>query len=227
MSAFYYADDHKGKYLWKMTTPAPGPMPYPMSYFRVGQPREHDYRIFFDGYLDGFHVERLGFWMRQHDTVPEILYCPSSIKNAKFFLTYGNTWPTNKDVPGGFQLFMTSYQYFNMGEMKDPPPGSSYRGFARWLSKSDKMPTKYSDPGYLSLFGDIIEMRRIGHDEYWRIANHTKHGAKEYFEDDPDGMNVARIDGSVEWYNHASGHTEQFWAYTNYGEYYYWGDPDR
>ena len=90
-----------------------------------------------------------------------------------------------------------------------------------WLS-SYPMPTKMEHPGYLPLFGDV--MNPPG-DDYWRIAAHFRDGAKDFYQDSrhPDGTNNGLLDGSVHWYKHPA-ETEAVMSISTASDYYIlWG----
>lgn len=213
LSALMYAQDYEGKFIYKES----GGTWQPHIWWELHKPASVDYRIFFDGYLDGYKLKKPGEWTREYDHAPEVMFCPSAITKE---LGYGKTWPYN---PGStWAPFSTSYQYFNLGFYEN------IRNQASWLSDT-RMPLNASARSSTPIFGDLMESRDLSTGDFWRAANHFKSGFKEWeYEKDPEGMNSACVDGSVQWYRYGT-ETEEYWAMrggsASTPTAYVWGKP--
>ena len=223
ISAIYYADDNDGKFPQRGAFSGASTF-YAWNAGEQGGPYAEvtDHRYFWNGYLDAYVLKQRGV-ASPEDHAPKAMFCPAA---SETFIGYGNTWP----APDGY--YSTGYAYFSMGKIQEgaAPTGVNYD----WITIAE-MPTRMSDPGHLPLFGDILTeypeemMAQYGSPAMFRIVMHLTRGkAREWVEvddDDAEGVNNARCDGSVQWY--AMNATEIFWSSSgsNWKEYNYWGRP--
>ncbi len=217
LSALIYANDFDGKFLKKPV----GSANYPHIWWVAGLSAKVDNRAFFDGYLDGFVVGKLGEWTEGVDFAPEVMYCPMTEYASQPHFGFGKQWPTQQSP--GWRPFETSYAYFNLGELKDA--GSNV-----WQSKAD-MPKNMASKSSLPLFGDLIEIYGSIHDfndntGTFRQVNHFDNGFKEFVNADqelPEGMHNSCVDGSVLWYDYDD--CEIYYTAYNNQVQNVWGSP--
>ncbi len=111
------------------------------------------------------------------------------------------TWESGGDWDG---VYTMGYYYYVEGAL----PGV--------FVGTQPLPKRASDKGSLSLFGDEMEAR-TGLPWQWGEANHFDSGGSEYaVDEDPQGMNCARLDGSAEWFAFRGGPPDA--ARYDYGE---------
>ncbi len=192
MSFLLYAEDFDTKLPHKPANSVNYPHIWWYTTGGTTNPSVHDNRIFFDGYLDGFVLEKAGEWTEGVDKAPEVMYCPEVKRLNSPQFGYGRQWPTQQHA--GWRPFESSYSYFNQGDM----PGT-------WHSSSP-MPRKTTDRGSLPMFGDIIEIYGSNLDIWsrsnseFRQVNHFPRGFDEHIkpgDEWPMGMNQACLDGSA------------------------------
>ena len=211
LSARVYADDNDGKFP-RRTRLSPMDM---FAYWGVTyetlsteQAIASDQRFFWDGYVDGFTLVERGKNSPQ-DHAPKVMFCPAAAGTS---WEYGKTWPT--DPSNGY--YFINYSYYNLGEI------ASVSGTSWWESRT-KMPEKTTDRGGVPLFGDVMMYQ----EDYsmWRMANHVRNSkAAEWFEQDPEGSNIAYCDGSVEWSKYNENEMERCWG-NRWNQYTYWARP--
>lgn len=195
LAGIMYAQDHNGRFIYKES----GGTWQPHIWWELHKSANFDYRVFFEGYLDGYKLKKRGVWTKGYDHAPKAMFCPSAITKE---LGYGKTWPYSPT--SSWAPFQTSYQYFNLGFYEN------IRNQASWLSFA-KMPLTATAKSSTPLFGDLMEYRDLD-GGFWRAANHFKNGFKEWdYEGEPEGMNSACVDGSVRWYKYDS-ETEVYWG---------------
>lgn len=167
-----------------------------------------DMRHFWDGYISGYRLEERGK-KSARDFAPEVMFCPSS---KGTFLSFSGNWPDKNN------WFFTGYAYFNFGAI------ANVSGLSWWMSET-KMPKDAMTTNNAPLFGDIM-MRQEDYDAWRIVAHHKGDKAKEWVfdgEGDPAGVNNARCDGSVKWYNFKD--TEPCWG-NRWNQETYWGKPN-
>ena len=149
-------------------------------------------------------------------------FCPSVSKNDD---TYGYrnyekakelAWESGGPYDG---VYTMGYYYYADGVLPGVFVGTA------------PLPSKLSDKGSLSLFGDEMELHSLG---WWGEANHFGLGGGEYTVGmEPQGMNCSRMDGSAAWYalrggpatvsNYDYGEIEVFASYSGGFAVYLWG----
>ncbi len=155
----------------------------------------------------------------------KVFFCPAVSPDAS---TYGFRnyekaktlcWESGGTWDG---VYTMGYYYYTEGRL----PGA--------FVGSQPLPTQISDKGNMPLFGDDMEFRFLNPVE-WGEANHFGWGGSEFeTSSNPQGMNCARLDSSVEWFAFFGGTPTQ--SQYDYGEIevfadlggwalYFWGKP--
>ena len=199
-----YAAENKG---WLPARTAD--MPWPLEALaqtghtppQEGNPK-HDMRLYFQKYFKGWDI-----------TKPNpIFHCPS-MEGTQMLVRYGEqAWParTTGEFGGmGSNYYVMGYAYFggfghNVYFTSQPQPGVVPGPGTQFWKSGIRIPRKASDKPYLTIWGDLIEDKRLNGDTIWYIP-HSKFGAmmRQYKVPQGMGMHACKLDGSVKWYSYA------------------------
>jgi prepilin-type N-terminal cleavage/methylation domain-containing protein len=164
-----------------------------------GDPK-YDMRLYFQKYLKGWDIAK---------PYP-VFHCPS-MSSAQMLVRFGEqAWParTTGEFGGmGSNYYIMGYAYFggfdnNVIFTSSPTPGVIPGPNSQFWKSGTRIPRKISDKPYLTIWGDLIEDKRLSSDgRLWYIP-HSKYGAMMLQRQIPErmGMHAFKLDGSVQWY---------------------------
>lgn len=162
-------------------------------------PSPRDMRGYWLTYLDGHEVGEPS----------PVFYCPS-VNEPALFCHPGTSWPgygPDRALASGF--YLTTYGYYGNYDWEAKNKGSD--SSLRWdpymsargeYAERRPVPRKLSDHPTLTLFADILENKAIsgGPPSNWWYLNHTEHGALQFSDIPPEGIQAVTLDGSARWY---------------------------